>query len=180
MRGDIKIIRNDRDTVGDITRVDVDGRAGDARQGEVGQGGKRSSEGHDETLGAVRTGSISHAHVQTKAHTNVHGCDVFCAPTAHLERADVKETRKGRNGLFGVDGRCEGEGEGLEAGARVEDGENEVGGGSPCGTEGGFGADGEGFDIRGAGGGDMTGKGLERCGGGENDVGKDRGETECA
>lgn len=100
--------------------------------------------------------------VKWSIHSNLHRYDVFSAPTAHLERVEVKETRKCGDGFFGVEGRREGEREGLKTGAGVEDGEDEVGGGeSPCGTERKFGADGEGSDVRAVCGRDMANEGVE-------------------
>lgn len=85
------------------------------------------------------------------------------------------------DGLFRIKGGREGEGEGVEAGAGLEEGEDGVGGGSPCGTGCGvlFGADGEGSDVCAVVSRDMADEGGEGGGGGERYVGEDRGETEC-
>lgn len=90
----------------------------------------------------------------------------------------MNQTGESGDGLFRIEGRCEGEGERLETGAGMEEGEDGVGGGSPCGTVGLFGADGEGSDVWAIVCGDMAYKGIERGGRGQRDVGKDRGETD--
>jgi hypothetical protein len=108
---------------------------------------------------------------------NLHGSDVFGSPAAYLERLEMAETGECGDGLFRVERGCEGEGEGMKTGAGIEEGEDGVGGGSPCGT---FRANGEGSDVCAVVCGDMADKGVERRSRGEGYVGEDRGETEGA
>lgn len=86
----------------------------------------------------------------------------------------MHETGKRRDDVFGVDRGGEGEGERLQTGARSEDGED------VRYIRGGFGSDGERSDVQAVQRRDMACKGHQRGGGGEDDAGKDRGETERA
>jgi hypothetical protein len=166
---DVDVVGDDGDVVGDVAGVDVDGRAGDAGQGEVGEGGQRRGEGDGQTLGAVR----GDQRVWGVVGDNLHRRDVLGAPAAYRERAEVVQPGECGDGRFGVEGGGEGEGEGLETGAGAEEGEDGLG--RVCGPPG---ADGEGADEGAVAGRDMPDEGAEGGGGGEGDVGEEGGETE--
>lgn len=83
MWGDVDVVGDKGDIIGDITGVDVYGGAGDAREDEMGEGGEGGSEGNDETLGANR-GWISAVRGENRIG-HLHGSDVFGPPAAYLE-----------------------------------------------------------------------------------------------